>query len=109
MDRLVELVSQHRFSRNGYRTNVDQREENRVKDRSGRLWLKRGPYSNTVREGHPIVEHVNSMGALRRRVPEQAPGRQRHPACGIPPGREKYRSFLDRVLGVPGGGGCLDP
>ena len=62
MERLVELVSQHRFSRNGYRCNVDRREENRVKDKSGRVWLRRGPYSNTVREGHPIVEHVNSMG-----------------------------------------------
>ena len=29
---------------------------------SGRMWLRRGPYSNTVRGDHPIVEHVNSMG-----------------------------------------------
>ena len=62
MDQLVELVSRHHFTRNGYRTNTDLREENRVKDKSGRMWLRRGPYSNTVREGHPIVEHINSMG-----------------------------------------------
>ena len=55
MDRLVELVGQHRFTRNGYRINVDLREENRAKDASGRTWLKRGPYSNTVRGTHPIV------------------------------------------------------
>ena len=62
MERLVELVSRHHFTRNGYRTNVDLREANRAKDKSGRMRLRRGPYSNTVREGHPIVEHINSMG-----------------------------------------------
>ena len=62
MERLVELVSRHHFTRNGYRTNTDLREENRVKDKSGRMWLRQGPYSNTVRGDHPIVEHVNSMG-----------------------------------------------
>ena len=62
MDRLVELVGQHRFQRNGFRINVDLREDNRVKDKSGRTWLKKGPYSNTVRGEHPIVQHVQSMG-----------------------------------------------
>ena len=62
MNRLVELVEQHKFTRNGYRINVDLREENRTKDASGRTWLKRGPYSNTVRGTHPIVQHVHSIG-----------------------------------------------
>ena len=62
MERLIELATAHRFTRNGMRINVDQRPENRVKDKSGRTWLRQGPYSNTVREGHPIVQHVQSMG-----------------------------------------------
>ena len=62
MDKLQELVSQHKFIRNGYRINTDLREENRRKDPSGRTWLRQGPYSNTVRGDHPIVQHVQSMG-----------------------------------------------
>ena len=65
MDRLVELVEQHKFTRNGYRINVDTREDNRVKDKSGRTWLKKGPYSNTVRWGAPYraarAEHGYSL------------------------------------------------
>ena len=53
MERLVELVSRHRFTRNGYRTNTDLREENRVKDKSGRMWLRQGPYSNRRRADSP--------------------------------------------------------
>ena len=62
MDRLVELVSQHKWTRNGFRINTDLRPENRVKDKPGRTWLKQGPNSNTVRGDHPIVQHVQSMG-----------------------------------------------
>ncbi len=62
MDRLVEVVSRRKWTRNGFRINTDLREENRVKDKSGRTWLRQGPYSNTVRQGHPIVQHVQSMG-----------------------------------------------
>ena len=62
MDELIELVGQHKWVRNGYRTNTDLREENRIKCKSCRTWLRTGPYSNTVREDHSIVQHVNSMG-----------------------------------------------
>ena len=63
MEHLQELVGQHQFFRNGYRINTDLRASNRLQDKSGRTWLRKGPYSNTVREGHPIVEHINnSMG-----------------------------------------------
>ena len=62
MEQLRELVEKHRFTRNAFRTNTDTREENRRKDKSGRMWLVLGPYSNTVRDDHPIVAHVNSMG-----------------------------------------------
>ena len=72
MERLVELTTSHHFTRNGMRTNVDTRPENRARAKNGREWLRRGPYSNTVREGHPIVEQYGYP--LRRRVPEQAPG-----------------------------------
>ena len=85
MEKLVELIGQHKWVRNGYRINVDQREENRIKDRSGRLWLRKGPYSNTVREDHPIVQHVNSMGIScnavclnRRRADSVTPPMGRH-------------------------------
>ena len=62
MERLVELVGKHKWTRNGFRINTDLREENRVMDKSGRTWLRQGPYTNTVRQGHPIVQHVQSMG-----------------------------------------------
>jgi len=62
MDRLVELAAEHHYVRNSYRINTDLRPENRITDKSGRIWLRRGPMSNTVREGHPIVQHVRSMG-----------------------------------------------
>ena len=85
MERLVELTTSHHFTRNGMRTNVDTRPENRVRDKNGREWLRRGPYSNTVREGHPIVEHVNSMGVPcdavclnRRRADSVTPPMGRH-------------------------------
>ena len=64
MDKLIQLVQDFRFVRNGYRTNTDTREENHIKDKSGRTWLRRGPYSNTVRGEHPIVQHVQSMVVL---------------------------------------------
>ena len=58
----MSVCENHRYTRNGYRTNTDLRPENRRQDRRGRTWLKCGPYSNTVRGDHPIVQHVNSMG-----------------------------------------------
>ena len=85
MDKLVELVDQHKFFRNGYRINTDLREENRIRDKSGRTWLRKGPYSNTVRWDHPIVQHVNSMGIPcnavclnRRRADSVTPPMGRH-------------------------------
>jgi len=68
MDRLIELATAHRYTRNGMRINVDLRPENRVQDKPGRTWLRQGPCSNTVREGHPIVQHVQSMGIPCNRV-----------------------------------------
>ena len=84
MDELVKLVGQHEFIRNGYRINTDLREENRIKDKSGRTWLRKGPCSNTVRGNHPIVQHVNSMGipcnavCLNRRADSVTPPMGRH-------------------------------
>ena len=85
MDKLIELVGQHKFVRNGYRVNTDMREENKIRDRSGRVWLRRGPYSNTVRGDHPIVQHLNSMGIPcnaaclnRRRADSITPPMGRH-------------------------------
>ena len=60
MEQLIELVSQHKFSRNGYRTNLDNDPANFNFDKAGRKWLKKGPYSNTIREG-PILRHVQTM------------------------------------------------
>ena len=61
METLKELVSQHPWSRNGLRIKTDLRPENRRQDKSGRTWLCKGPYSNTVYGDHPIVAHVQSM------------------------------------------------
>ncbi len=85
MDRLVELVSKFHFTRNGYRINTDLREENRVKDKSGRTWLKQGPYSNTVRKDHPIRAARAIHGySLRLRVHQPPPGRQPNTSHGTP-------------------------
>ena len=62
MEELIQMVEAHKFVRNGMRTNTDTRPENRIKDKCGRTYLKRGPFSNTVRGDHPIVQHVRSMG-----------------------------------------------
>ena len=62
MEKLKELVSSHTFTRNGMRTNVDNDPENRVIDSGKRRWLKRGPYSNTLRDpSNPIVAHVQTI------------------------------------------------
>ena len=62
METLKELVSKHRFVRNGMRTNVDDDRNNIVRDNSQRKWLRRGPYSNTLRDPkHPIVQHVQTI------------------------------------------------
>ena len=106
MERLIEMATAHRYTRNGMRINVDQRPENRVQDKSGRTWLRQGPYSNTVREGHPIVEHVQSMGipcdsvCLNRR-------RADSPTPPMGPHRDgkKHRTFLDCLLGAAPGRG----
>ena len=42
MEQLIELVSQHKFSRNGYRTNLDNNPENFNFDKAGGKWLKKG-------------------------------------------------------------------
>ena len=43
METLKELISKHRFVRNGMRTNVDADPNNIVMDKSQRKWLRRGP------------------------------------------------------------------
>ena len=59
MDTLKALVAEHHFIRNGMRTNADADPNNRVTDASKRQWLRRGPYSNTLRDpNNPIVAHV---------------------------------------------------
>ena len=70
MDRLVELATEHHYVRNGMRINTDLRPENRVQDRSGRTWLRRGPYSNTLRDpDHPVVKHVQEFSLGYARLP----------------------------------------
>ena len=60
METLKELVSKHRFVRNGMRINLDNDPDNVVRDKSQRKWLRQGPYSNTLRDpNHPIVQHVH--------------------------------------------------
>ena len=62
MDTLKELVSKHNFTRNGMRTNLDDNPDNWVMDKGRRRWLKRGPYSNTLRDpSNPIVAHVQTL------------------------------------------------
>ena len=60
MDIFKEVEKFH-FTRNGYRVNTDRRPENTRHDGS-REWLKIGPFSNTVRGHHPIVQEVNRQG-----------------------------------------------
>ena len=58
---LFRAVEKFTFRRNSYRTNTDSRPEN-IKIDNGRKWLIVGPYSNTVRGDHPIVQEVNRQG-----------------------------------------------
>ena len=60
MEKLIEMVSEHKFVRNNFRTNLDNNPENFYFDASGRKWLKKGPYSNTIRDG-PILDHVKTI------------------------------------------------
>ena len=60
MEKLIELVKDHRFTRNQVRTNLDNHPNNTVVDARGCKWLKKGPYSNTLRNG-PILEHVKTI------------------------------------------------
>ena len=60
MEELTELVKSHRFTRNAIRINLDNNPENIRIDARGSKWLKKGPYSNTLRSG-PILNHVRSM------------------------------------------------
>ena len=62
MEELKELVSKHNFTRNGMRTNLDDNPDNWIMDKGKRRWLKRGPYSNTLRDpSNPIVAHVQTL------------------------------------------------
>ena len=101
MEHLQELVGQHQFFRNGYRTNTDLRASNRMQDKSGRTWLRKGPYSNTVREGHPIVEHVNSMG-----IPCDAVCLNRRRADSVTPPMGPHRDGKIRVTPGSRSGGA---
>ena len=50
MDEFIALAQQVKFVRNSYRVNVHPDEEVRI-DRNGCKWLRRGPFSVTVRDG----------------------------------------------------------
>ena len=93
LEELQSLVSEHKWWRNGFRTNLDTEESHRRRDRSGREWLKYpfAPRSNTIREG-PILEcvqqqlgpHINAVclplhGASHRRE-------ERRSELGVPLG-----------------------
>ena len=78
MEQLIELVSQHKFSRNGFRTNLDNNPENFNFDKAGRKWLKKGPFSNSIREG-PILRHVQTM------FPEATAVCLNRKSCNSPP------------------------
>ena len=50
MDEFIALAEKTRLFRNAYRVNVHPDQEVRL-DRNGHKWLRRGPFSVTVREG----------------------------------------------------------
>ena len=59
MQELIALVEEHKWWRNGLRTNTSDNPEHCRVDKNGRKWLiyKYAPWSNTVKAG-PILEHV---------------------------------------------------
>ena len=59
MQELISLVEDHKWWRNGLRTNLSDNPDHFRVDRNGRKWLKYkyAPFSNTVKAG-PILEHV---------------------------------------------------
>ena len=108
MDDLRELMAKHTWTRNCYRTNTDLREENRSKDKAGRTWLVRGLFSNTVREGHPIVDLVresvpcNAVCLNRRRADSPTP-----PMGAHRDGRNTGQGSWIAFWGCPEGEGAL--
>ena len=84
MQELISLVEDHKWWRNGLRTNTSGNPEHCRTDKNGRKWLiyKYAPWSNTVKAG-PILEHVqktspwatavsgkpNSHGRVRQPIP----------------------------------------
>ena len=85
MEELQALVEEHKWWRNGFRTNLDREESHRRRDRNGREWLKYpfAPCSNTIREG-PILEcvreqlgpHINAVCLNKKRA--ESPPMARH-------------------------------
>ena len=77
LEELQALVKEHKWWRNGFRTNLDTEESHRRRDRNGREWLKYpfAPRSNTIREG-PILEcvqqqlgpHINAVCLNKKRA-----------------------------------------
>jgi len=59
MQELISLVEDHKWWRNGLRTNTSDNPEHYRVDKNGRKWLryKYAPCSNTIREG-PILTHI---------------------------------------------------
>ena len=59
MQELISLVEDHKWWKNGLRTNLSSDPEHFRVDKNGRRWLKYkyAPFSNTVKAG-PILEHV---------------------------------------------------
>ena len=62
METLYSLVKDHKWYKNGFRTNLDTDKSHHRIDKRGRRWIayKFAPYSNTVRSG-PILECVQGM------------------------------------------------
>ena len=59
MQELISLVENHKWWRNGLRTNLSDNPEHCRVDKNGRKWIKYryAPWSNTVKAG-PILKHV---------------------------------------------------
>ena len=82
MDEFCSLAEQVKMYRNSYRVNVHPGEELRI-DVNGGKWLKKGPFSVTVREG-PLVEKMqewfpdcNAVCVNRKRATSPPMGRHK--------------------------------
>ena len=101
METLKELVSKHRFVRNGMRINLDNDPDNVVREKCQRKWLRRGPYRlqqhSTGPEPPYCAARADYVPVGQLRLPQ--PQAQHQPADDSAPRQGEHECLDDMLLG----------